>query len=92
MGNIPCGVPKPHLHNLPLANEAPLYRKLLYGLFISGDGNFHLQRRRNKAGASLQESFFGDGGFWAPQTLFDAYVAKLGATTASAHDKVRPPI
>lgn len=59
-----------------------LDRQLLYGRFLSGDGNFHLVRRRNRAGtgkdgdaaAARRSSVLGDGAFWVPQAEFDQHI------------------
>ena len=56
--------------------------RLLYGLFLSGDGNFKLQRRSKRsalrlytaAASTFKDSLFGDRGFWAPQSENDKYL------------------
>lgn len=85
--------PRPGI-NLPPGWEDNPQRRLLYGKFISGDGNFHLVRRRNKAGtgkdavAALQRrsSMIGDAAFWVPRAHFDSYLA---ASKGAAEQ--RPP-
>lgn len=60
-------------------------RKLLYGLFLSGDGNFQLVRRNNRSGESVQDSLLGDGAFWVQEQKFDDY---LEASKGRPEDKV----
>lgn len=77
----------------PTANR--LDRQLLYGRFLSGDGNFHLVRRRNRAGtgkdgdaaAARRSSILGDGAFWVPQGEFDQYIQN-----SKAQPKRRNPV
>lgn len=57
---------------------------LLYALFLSGDGNFHLHRRDNQVGASeaaqlRARSMIGDAGFWAPKATFQTYISASSA-------------
>lgn len=78
--------------------------RLLYGQFISGDGNFHLVQRRNHAGtgkdavAALMRkaSMIGDGAFWAPKSTFESYLeASVGHSEARpsvSHLSVRCPL
>ncbi|KAG8939355.1 hypothetical protein FRC04_006635 [Tulasnella sp. 424] len=85
--------PRPGI-NLPPGWEDNPQRRLLYGKFISGDGNFHLVHRRNNAGtgkdaiAALQRrsSMIGDAAFWVPRAHFDSYLA---ASKGAAEQ--RPP-
>ncbi|KAG8915030.1 hypothetical protein FRC00_008546 [Tulasnella sp. 408] len=73
--------PRPGI-NLPEGWEDHPQRRLLYGQFVSGDGNFHLVRRRNHAGtgkdavAALMRkaSMIGDGAFWVPKSTFESYL------------------
>ncbi|KAG8933832.1 hypothetical protein FRC01_006877 [Tulasnella sp. 417] len=73
--------PRPGV-NLPDGWEDHPQRRLLYGQFLSGDGNFHLVRRKNNAGtgkdavAALQRraSMLGDAGFWVPTANFESYL------------------
>lgn len=60
-------------------------RKLLYGLFLSGDGNFQLVRRNNRSGESVQDSLLADGAFWVQEQKFDDH---LEASKTRPEDKV----
>lgn len=56
-------------------------RKLLYGLFLSGDGNFKLQRRAKPTAQKVpaitaSNSLFGDAGFWSPQHTYVYYTTR----------------
>lgn len=69
-------------------------RPLLYGMFLSGDGNFHLHRRDNRAGKGSEaarlraKSMIGDAGYWAPQTTFEDYI-HLTSAVPEKHGRVR---
>ncbi|KAG9016017.1 hypothetical protein FRB90_003840 [Tulasnella sp. 427] len=73
--------PHPNI-NLPEGWETSPNRRLLYGKFISGDGNFHLVRRRNRAGtganaaaaALRRSSMVGNAGFWVPHKKYAEYL------------------
>lgn len=49
-------------------------RRLLYGLFLSGDGNFQLVRRNNRSGDTVQDSLLSDGAFWVQEQKFEDYL------------------
>lgn len=62
-------------------------RQLHYVRFLCGDGNFKLQRiakrESSRSNPLAQESMLGDGSFWAPQNIHDAY---LGETSIAADE------
>ena len=49
------------------------YRKLLYSLCISSNGNFHLQSRLLVKTLVQDPSFFGDFGFFTPYKVYQDY-------------------
>lgn len=57
-------------------------------MHINGDGNFKVERRDNRAGEHLKESWIGDAGFWAPQKKIEKYLIASEAIP-SVEAKVR---
>jgi len=75
---------KPHLSGVGWHVVSTLtIRFLLDRVFISGDGNFKLQRRRKAqaknvytaAASTFRASLFGDGGYWSEQALYQQYIS-----------------
>jgi hypothetical protein len=50
------------------------YRDLLYAVFYSGDGNFHLQSKLRSKTLAEDPSMFSDSGFFAPYSTYQNYV------------------
>ncbi|KAG8942299.1 hypothetical protein FRC03_003364 [Tulasnella sp. 419] len=71
---VPCpACPRPGI-NLPEGWRDDPNAALLYALFVSGDGNFHLQHRAGRKNLAEDPSFIGIAGYWADQIMFDRYV------------------
>ena len=48
-------------------------RDLLYAVFLSGDGNFHLQSMARCKDLKSDPSLFGDSGAWVPYGTYHSY-------------------
>jgi len=49
-------------------------RDLLFAVFLSGDGNFHLQSLIHVKDLLQDPSLFGDAGIWVPYKVYQSYV------------------
>ena len=52
----------------------PQQRDLLFAVFLSGDGNFHLQLLLRAKGLAEDPSLFSDAGVWVPCETYENYV------------------
>lgn len=60
-------------------------------MYLSGDGNFHLQLRAGRPSQVASPSFIGDAGFWANHDLFKRYIKATAHIKISAAERVRRP-
>lgn len=64
---------------------------LLYGTFLSGDGNFHAQLMLRCKGLKEDPSYFGDAGLWAPYLTYHNYWKSAQKEPTASSKVILPP-
>lgn len=79
-----------------MASPQKYYRDLHYARFLSGDGNFKLQRIAKKqskqASQKVYRSMLSDGAYWAPVRTLADYVQRTAPVPDEPKGKVNVPI